>query len=180
MVIGATTVSSDIRRFGVTLDLVSISLAFLMSSEWMNLTAGILVFLAALVPIAARLWRSAVAKGRHKRILSICADTFLLISLALWTITFLFGWWGGWWGALMLLVPFAYVGSIVIRFSKGGEVVSREEIAVFVLLLVLCGALLMITYVGMQEGSRPPIRVIRVIPTPSPGASPTPSPMQTN
>jgi hypothetical protein len=169
-----TKVASDIRRFGVTLGLVSISLAFLMTSAAMNLAAGILVFVAAVIPIIARLWRSASQKGRHRSFLAITAAITALLFLLAADI----GWIYGMNPVLVVLFILLNGSFIVVGFLVDDVPMGRHQIAgfaislsaTFIMLAVISASVISKQTVDKSQADiwREFASALRATPTPTP------------
>jgi hypothetical protein len=106
-----------------------------MTNGLMNLIAGVLMFLAVLVPIIANIWRWGAQKGIQKVIVSVCilllsqafSVTGIIGSQAHWDIHAVFAW----------LIGYAVlytVGMIVLASAPGGP--TRGEFGLYVVTLM--------------------------------------------
>jgi len=176
-----TNLASDIRRFGVTLGLVGVTLGFLMTSAAMNLAAGILVFLAALIPIVARLWRSASQKGRHRSFLSLTAA---IVGLFFFIVADI-GWLTGMHLGLVVLFQLINATLVVIGFAVDDSPMGRPSIVAFTMsmsgavafLVIIAGLKLAQDAVDKSQATL--LREIRSTSTVSTAATPAPAPSAT-
>ncbi len=118
-----------------------------MRSETLNFLGGLLVFLAALVPILRALWTTAAARGTGRTFVAL-GLTFLSCVL---TIVFLAGRWFGLSlsGHAILLHCIALL--YVVTFLIDPETITRRDTALLAGLLFLVGSMLSLIYIAMAS-----------------------------
>jgi hypothetical protein len=110
-----------------------------MSKELMELIAGVLIFLGALTPIIANLWRWATQKGIHSS--SLIALCLVLIGGAFF-VTAIVGFFGKWDVSFVLLYLLLYAVFTLVSFTLLPGLPSRFEVAALVFSLASLAVLI--------------------------------------
>jgi hypothetical protein len=123
--------------------------------------------LAALIPIVARLWRSAAGRGEHKTFLLRCASFSSLTFLALFQV----GYFAAWPKGILLTAAGIYTALAIITFSiETGAPLDRKQVTGFAMSMLSAVLMLVIVYVE----ARLDVKLPQVTQLASPSPTPTP------